>query len=116
MGAQVAISGATLFVAGAAMAAAFAQGLSGFAFSLVALGLWLHVLPPKVAGPLAITCGLTSQCFLLYYFRRHFRFDLLWPFLIGGLIGAPVGVFLLDYIDPHVFRVCVGIFLLLYAL
>jgi uncharacterized protein len=115
MGAQLAISDASLAVAGAAMLAAFAQGLSGFAFSLVALGLWLHVLAPATAGPLAIVCSLISQAFALIHLRRSIRLDLLWPFLIGGLVGTPIGVWLLAYADPKIFRVGVGIFLLVYS-
>ena len=112
---MLAITGADLVVAGAALLAAFAQGLSGFAFSLVALSLWLHVLTPSVAGPLAITCGLISQCFALAHFHRSFRFDLLWPLLVGGLIGAPLGVWLLQYADPKLFRMGMGVFLLGYS-
>ena len=115
MAAVFALNGALFVVAGAALVASFAQGLSGFAFSLVALSLWLHVLTPKIAGPLAITCGLISQCFSLAHFHRSFRFDLLWPMLIGGLVGAPLGVWLLNYADPHVFRTGVGVFLLGYS-
>ena len=107
---------AAAIVAAGALAAAFAQGLSGFAFNLVALGVWLHVLGPKVAGPLGIACSLLSQCFALAQMDRRFRLDLLWPFLVGGLIGAPLGVWLLDYADPKVFRVGVGLLLLAYSL
>ncbi len=106
---------AAAVVAAGALLAAFAQGLSGFAFSLIALGVWLHVLAPKVAGPLAIACSLTAQCFALVHMSRHFRLQLLWPFLVGGLIGAPLGVWLLDYADPKIFRIGVGLFLLVYS-
>jgi uncharacterized membrane protein YfcA len=106
---------AVMVVAAGALIAAFAQGLSGFAFNLVALGFWLHVLGPKVAAPLAIICSLISQCFAIAHMSRRFRFDLLWPFLLGGLIGAPLGVWLLDYADPELFRIGVGMFLLAYS-
>ena len=115
MVAALSLNLAGFLVAGAALLAAFAQGLSGFAFSLVALSLWLHVLTPTVAGPLAITCGLISQCFSLAHFHRSFRFDLLWPMLVGGLVGAPLGVWLLHYADPQAFRIAVGVFLLGYS-
>jgi uncharacterized membrane protein YfcA len=102
-------------VAGAAFLGAFASGLAGFAFGLVAYGLWLHVLSPQIAGPLVIVASLISQCLSLMHVRRAFRFDLLWPFLIGGIIGTPIGVWLLAYIDPLVLRRATGIFLVAYA-
>lgn len=104
-----------LVVAGGALLGSFASGLAGFAFGLVALGLWLHVLSPQVAGPLVIVASLFAQCLSLIHVRRAFRFDLLWPFLVGGLIGTPVGVWLLAYTDPLLLRRGMGVFLIVYA-
>ena len=115
MGAAIPFNDAGLVVAGAALLGAFASGLAGFAFGLVALGLWLHVLSPQVAGPLVIVASLFAQSLSLIHVRRGFRFDLLWPFLVGGLIGTPLGVWLLAYVDPLVFRRAMGVFLVAYA-
>ena len=104
-----------LVVAGAALLGAFASGLAGFAFGLVAFGLWLHVLSPQVAGPLVIVASLFAQCLSLMHVRRAFRFDLLWPFLVGGVIGTPIGVWLLAYTDPVLLRHGMGVFLIVYA-
>lgn len=104
-----------LVVAGAALLGSFASGLAGFAFGLVAFGLWLHVLSPQVAGPLVIVASLFAQCLSLLHVRRAFRFDLLWPFLIGGVIGTPIGVWLLAYADPLLVRRGMGVFLIAYA-
>jgi len=104
-----------LIVAGAAFLGAFASGLAGFAFGLVAYGLWLHVLSPQIAGPLVIVASLISQCLSLLHVRRAFRLDLLWPFLVGGIIGTPIGVWLLAYIDPVVLRRATGVFLVAYS-
>jgi len=105
----------SLFVAGTALLGAFASGLAGFAFGLIAFGLWLHVLSPQVAGPLVIVASLFAQCLSILHVRRAFRFDLLWPFLVGGVIGTPIGVWLLAYADPLVVRRAMGVFLVAYA-
>ncbi len=104
-----------LVVAGAALLGAFASGLAGFAFGLVAYGLWLHVLSPQVAGPLVIVASFFAQCLSLVHVRHRFRFDLLWPFLVGGVIGTPIGVWLLAYIDPLILRRATGVFLVAYS-
>jgi uncharacterized protein len=39
----------------------FVQGLSGFAFSLVALGIWAWSVDPAAAGPLAVFGSLLGQ-------------------------------------------------------
>ena len=40
-----------IFILGA-MVAGFVQGLTGFAFALIAMSLWIWVLPPQLAAPL----------------------------------------------------------------
>ena len=36
-----------------ALAGGFVTGLAGFGTAMMALGIWLHVLPPSIAVPLA---------------------------------------------------------------
>jgi uncharacterized membrane protein YfcA len=106
---------ADLVVATAALFGGFVSGLTGFAFGLVVLGAWLHVIPPAVAGPMVAICGLCSQAVALPSFRRHFDTQRLWPFLVGGLLGVPIGVWLLGYVEPGWFKRAVGLFLILSA-
>ena len=40
---------------------AFVQGLSGFAFGLVAMGIWAWSLDPVLAGPLVVFGSLIGQ-------------------------------------------------------
>jgi uncharacterized membrane protein YfcA len=37
-----------------------------------------------------------------------------WPFVIGGLIGVPLGTMLIAHADPNVFKLTVGVFLLIF--
>ena len=48
------MSAVTLYVLFGALAAGFVQGLSGFAFGLVAMTFWVWVIPPQLAGPLVV--------------------------------------------------------------
>ncbi|MGQ0676367.1 MAG: sulfite exporter TauE/SafE family protein [Rhodospirillales bacterium] len=103
-------------VAAAALVGATVSGLSGFAFGLVVLGLWLHVLPPVIAGPMVVICSLVVQVMSLGTLRHALRWERLLPFLIAGLAGVPLGIWLLTRVDPVLFRRGVGAFLMLYAL
>lgn len=52
-----------LFIFGA-MVAGFVQGLTGFAFALIAMSFWVWVLAPQLAAPPAGIClGLESSDF-----------------------------------------------------
>ncbi len=103
-------------VAAVALVGATVSGLSGFAFGLVVLGLWLQVLPPVVAGPMVVICSLVVQAMSLGALRHALRWDRLLPFLVPGLLAVPLGVWLLPRIDPAAFRHGIGVFLVVYSL
>jgi uncharacterized membrane protein YfcA len=95
--------------------AGFVQGLSGFAFGLVAMTVWVWVVSPQVAGPLVVFGSLVGQLLSLGAVRRSFDSRRVWPFLIGGCLGAPLGVAMLRYIDQAAFKLAIGLLLLVYC-
>jgi uncharacterized protein len=97
-----------------ALAGGFVSGLAGFGTALMALGIWLYVLPPSIAVPLVLICSIVAQTSTLPTIWRSIDFRLVWPFLVGGLIGVPVGTWLVAYADPHVFRLSIGTLLLVF--
>jgi uncharacterized membrane protein YfcA len=103
-------------VACGAALAGFIQGLSGFAFSLVALSLWAWVLPPQIAAPLAVFGALLGQVASLTSVRGGFDLRRIAPLVIGGALGVPIGVFLLHNVDPVRFKIAIGVLLTLYSL
>jgi len=110
------MSSDTILFAGGAFIAALAAGLAGFAFALIASALWLHVLPPAQAVPLIVAAGLSIHVVSLWKLRRTIRLDLLWPFLLGGVVGIPFGTMLLKGVDAATFRAVIGVFLVSYSL
>jgi uncharacterized membrane protein YfcA len=97
-----------------AFAGGFVSGLAGFGTGLMALGIWLYVLPPAIAVPLVLICSIVAQTSTLLAFRRSIDFTLVWPFLIGGLAGVPLGTLLIAYADPNIFKLSVGVLLLVF--
>lgn len=97
-----------------ALAGGFVSGLAGFGTALMALGIWLYVLPPSLAVPLVLICSVVAQTTTLPSMWRSFDFTLIWPFLIGGLAGVPLGTMLIAHADPHAFKLAFGIFLLIF--
>jgi uncharacterized protein len=97
-----------------ALAGGFVSGLAGFGTALMALGIWLYVLPPSLAVPLVLICSVVAQSSTLPSMWRSFDFTLVWPFIIGGLLGVPVGTVLIHYVNPSTFKLGFGIFLLIF--
>jgi uncharacterized protein len=100
----------------ATFAAALVAGLAGFAFGLVAAAVWLHILTPLQTATLIIAFGLIVQGVAVWKLRHALRWQRLWPFLIGGMLGVPVGVALLGWANPDYMRATVGAVLILYSL
>src|SRR5580692_5010376 len=86
-----------------ALAGGFVSGLAGFGTALMALGIWLYAVPPAVAVPLVLICSVVAQTSTLPSIWRSIDFRLVWPFLIGGLAGAPLGTLMIAHADPKVF-------------
>jgi uncharacterized protein len=103
-----------LVVAGA-LAAGFVNGLSGMGYALVALGFWLQAMPPATAAPLVALCSVAGHLQSLPRIMAGVRWPRLWPFLVGGAVGVPLGILLLDRIDPPPLKLAVGVLLLLYS-
>ena len=98
-----------------ALLAGFVNGLAGFGTGLVALGLWLHVIDPLLAAPLVVVCSVIAQLLSLLTVRPPFSLARLWPFLVGGVAGVPIGVMALAHIETQTFRAAVGLFLVCYC-
>ena len=97
-----------------ALAGGFVSGLAGFGTALMALGIWLYVLPPSLAVPLVLICSVSSQLSTLPAMWRVLDFKLASPFVIGGLAGMPIGALLVARAEPQTFKLSVGVMLLVF--
>lgn len=104
-----------LYLAGATFLAALASGLAGFAFALIASGIYLHLLDPAAAVALVLAGSLAAQAVTILRVRGGLSWPRLWPFLLGGVLGVPLGTALLDRLDPATFRFVIGLFLIGYS-
>lgn len=104
-----------LVVALGAMVAGFVQGLSGFAFGMVAMSFWAWVLEPRLAASLTVFGALVGQILAAVSVRRGFDLRLLAPFVLGGLLGIPLGVLLLPQLDMLWFKAILGTVLVLWC-
>jgi uncharacterized membrane protein YfcA len=102
-------------LAGGAAVAGFVQGISGFAFGMVAMSLWVWTIDPRVAAVMSVLGGLTGQLLSAITVRRGLHLGLLWPFVAGAGVGVPLGVLLLPLLDPAWFKGLLGLILLVFC-
>lgn len=84
------------------------QGLSGFGFGLTAMAVWAWALEPRLAAVLAVAGALAGQVLAALTVRRGFDAVRLAPFVAGGLLGLPLGLWLLPRLDVPLFRALLG--------
>lgn len=89
-----------------------ASGLTGFGFALSSLPVWAFVLAPTLSAPLVMVCSLVAQVQTLPKIWEHLDFRRLAPFVVLGLLGVPLGAWLLPQISPAAFRVGFGLALM----
>lgn len=94
-----------------AAVAGLVQGISGFAFAMVAMSIWVWGVDPQLAAVMAVFGGVTGQIISAIRVRRGWHVSILWPFLLGSAIGIPIGTQLLPYLDPNRFKLVLGLLL-----
>ncbi len=104
-----------VIVLAGALAGGLVNGLTGFGTALTVLGIWLYAIPPTVAATLAIFCSVVSQLQTLPMIWRTIRWEYVLAFVVPGLLGVPIGTLLLPHIDPRIFKIGVGAFLIVYT-
>jgi uncharacterized membrane protein YfcA len=104
-----------LLLSAAVFAGAFVSGLAGFAFSAVAGAILLHVFQPLEAVPLMMACSVGVQAASLLALHKTVQWKGSLVLIIGGVLGVPIAVYLLQNADTRTFRVGFGVLVALYA-
>ncbi|TMJ70433.1 MAG: sulfite exporter TauE/SafE family protein, partial [Alphaproteobacteria bacterium] len=99
--------GTLAVVLAGALAGGFANGLTGFGTGLTALPFWLQVVEPVIAAQLASACGVIGQVATLPTIWHAIDWRRLAPTLLAGLVGVPIGIFLLPYVSLGTFKLTV---------
>jgi uncharacterized membrane protein YfcA len=99
----------------AVFAGAFVSGLAGFAFSAVAGAILLRIFQPLEAVPLMMACSIGVQAANLWALRHSIQWQGSLLLIVGGALGIPIAVHLLQNADTSILRTGFGIIVALYA-
>jgi uncharacterized membrane protein YfcA len=102
-------------VVAGALAGGFVNGLTGTGYALVSLGFWLQAMSPVHAAPLVALCSVLGHIQSLPSIWHGVRWPRLWPFLVAGLIGVPLGTMLLERVSVPPLKLGVGLLLIFYS-
>ena len=100
---------------GSVLIGSVAAGLAGFAFSAITGSLLFHWVAPMTAVPLLLACSITTQLFSIAALWNTMQWKRCLPILVGGILGIPIGAFVLQHLNASRFDVAFGASLVCYA-
>jgi uncharacterized membrane protein YfcA len=109
-------AGDSAIVVAGALVGGFVNGLTGTGYALVSLGFWLQAMSPVNAAPLVALCSVIGHVQSLPSIWHGVRWPRLWPFLVAGLAGVPLGTMLLEQVRISALKLGVGVLLIFYSL
>jgi uncharacterized membrane protein YfcA len=92
--------------------ASLTSGLTGFGFALIAVPLLISFLPPNFVVPVVVLLTNLSHTLILIETRNWIDLKRIWPLILGGMAGVPLGTFVLLALDVDVLRVVMGFLVL----
>lgn len=98
-----------------ALLAGFTQGAVGFGFGMVVMAVLPQLMDVREAVPMVAILCLVVNVVVLWRWRGSLEWRKVLPLLVGGLVGAPVGVLFLTSVDPRFVKGTLGVVLVLYA-
>ena len=100
----------------AVFAASTVSSIAGFAFSAICGALLFHLMDsPVYAVDVMIVCSIAIQLLSVAALWRAIDWRSLRVFLIGGVPGVPVGVYLLLHLPTATYRNVIGTMLIVYG-
>ena len=92
------------------------SGMAGFGALIIMIPALLLMMGADAAIPLGVFCGIATQSFNTFFFRRHIRKESLGRLLIGCLPGVWLGSSLLLHMPEALLRLAMGVLLMCYVL
>jgi uncharacterized membrane protein YfcA len=96
--------------------AAFVQGVTGFAFAMVAMAVLSGVTSIQLAAPLVALTALTNHTLQCLYYRRAFDRIVVAKLLLGAVLGIPFGLLALRYLPETWMLIALGSIIVAYSL
>jgi uncharacterized membrane protein YfcA len=96
--------------------ASLIQGMTGAGYVILGLPLLALVYDPKMLVPVMTIHSAFLGLAILVQSRQHAEWWRVWRLLIGGVIGLPIGVYLLSVIDVDILRLTMGVIIISFAL
>jgi uncharacterized protein len=97
---------------GIILLASILQTSTGFGFSIMATPFLLFLFEPKVAIQINLLLSLVISCAMIAKIKKDIDLEILKRFVIGSIIGLPVGISIFLLMDLNVLKISVSFIIL----
>jgi uncharacterized protein len=91
-----------------ALVGGFVSGLVGFGTGITAISIWLYAVSPPVAASLVVVCSIIAQVQTLPTIWRSIVAKRVFPSILPGIFGVPLGTVLLSHLDTRILKLAIG--------
>jgi hypothetical protein len=91
------------------------RGIAGFGSALIAVPLLALVLPISLVVPLVVFLDYLGSASQGIKNKEHIVWRDIWPLLPFSLLGIVTSLYVMESIDPHILTLCLGGFIVLFA-
>ena len=96
--------------------AATVAGMTGFGYGLVSVPLLMLMLPPRMVVPAVTMHIFLISLLILLEVIKQVDVRRIWPLMVTGLFGLPLGIFVLLVLSEGALRTTVGVVIVFFAL
>lgn len=96
--------------------ASIIRGLTGFGFSAILVTALSLVFLPKEIVVLALILEIVASIHMLPSVRKHIHWPLLLSLLLGIAITTPIGMYLLNWVNPNLMRIAISLTVFIFAI
>lgn len=87
----------------------------GFGESLIAVPLFILLIPIEIAVPLSVLISILVAAIVVVQDRKQIHFRSAKWLIIFAVLGIPIGLFLLVYVNENIIKMILGILIILYS-
>jgi uncharacterized membrane protein YfcA len=99
----------------AVFVAAFIRGISGFGFALILAPVLLLLLNSKSVVVVNLFLGIITNIIVVAYTIRRLDLKRILPMTVAGLLGIPLGTWIIVFIQPSTLKILVGGVIIFFA-
>jgi uncharacterized protein len=96
--------------------ASIIRGFNGFGFSAICISGFSFILPAIEIVPIILALEVVISIFMVPYIWNKIDWRFVFKILLGIIIGSPIGLYLLKYLNPQTTHLCVCLLIIFFSI